>query len=110
MAHACALDARNSFLPRAFFDGGGDAAAPTTVPATARKGFVARLARAFGKLRAPTTVPTTTPTPTPTPTPTHRFGLLEPRLNPPRERLSLPFECYGQPFYRGWQGVSETKV
>ena len=27
---------------------------------------------------------------------------LTPRLNPPKEKLPLPFENYGQPFYKGY--------
>ncbi|XRB17097.1 nucleolar protein 10 [Pseudoscourfieldia marina] len=33
-----------------------------------------------------------------------------PRLNPPKRNLSLPYECYGQPFYRGIKGIREDKV
>jgi len=29
-------------------------------------------------------------------------GWRTPRLNPPREKLPLPFENYGQPFYKGY--------
>lgn len=38
------------------------------------------------------------------------YYLRHPRLNPPRQHLKLPLECYGQPFYRGWREVSEDKV